>query len=109
MSHITIRRKGGFNDLARSYIILVDGVAEGVVKHGDAVSISVSPGRHSLQLKIDWCTSPELHIDVPAGQTSMFDCGNNAGLWAALLYTTIWRAKYLWLRPAPSPGGHAHN
>ena len=102
MSHITVRRKGGFADLTRAYKILVDGVAVGAVNHDDKVSLPVLPGVRSVQLKIDWCTSPALEVNVAAGETALLDCGNSVTVFTTILYITIWRGKYLWLRQTPS-------
>ncbi|GEM_PF-5005570 len=51
-------------------------------------------------LKIDWCSSNGLDFEIKNGQTLSFECGNNvpSGLRQELLYITVLRHKYLWLK-----------
>lgn len=105
MSTITICRERGFYDLARSYQLLVDGDLAGEVGYGGTLTVAATPGKHAVQLKIDWCRSPEVTVLVTAGETVSLDCGNSAGVLDLILYITIWRSRYLWLRLA-GPSTH---
>lgn len=49
--------------------LLVDGRAAAEVGSGETVELLVAPGPRRLQLKMDWCTSPEVEILVEAGAT----------------------------------------
>lgn len=103
-SELIIRRdKALWQDRARKYQILVDGKKAAEIARGAEMAIPLPPGQHTVQMKIDWCTSPKLRVDCSAGQTVVLECGPNANPFVALLYITIWKSKYLWLRPA-QPG-----
>ncbi|MYN00971.1 hypothetical protein GTP41_02560 [Pseudoduganella sp. DS3] len=95
-----------WQDRARKYQVLLDGKFVADIGHGQEVRIALQPGRHSVQMKIDWCTSPALQFDCAAGQAAAFMCGPNAKPFTALLYITLWKGQYLWLRPA-QPGARS--
>lgn len=100
-SELIIRRdKALWQDRVRKYQILVDGKNVAELARGDEIAIPLAPGQHTVQMKIDWCTSPKLQVDCSAGQTVVLECGPNANPLVAMLYITIWKSKYLWLRPA---------
>lgn len=100
VSRIDISRATAWQDKLRRYQILVDGEPAGTIAEGAQVSLPVTPGRHQVQLKIDWCSSPELNVDVPPGGVVQLDCGPSAHPVLALLYITFYRRRYLWLEPA---------
>jgi hypothetical protein len=102
-SELMVRRdKTLWRDVARDYHLLVDGKSVARIGHGKEARVALAPGKHTLQMKIDWCTSPLLHVECRAGATLVLDCGNNTHPLLALLYITLWKGKYLWLRPAQS-------
>ena len=68
------------------------------VANGEEIEISISEGKHVVQMQIDWCQSEALKLDVSIGETQILECGPNAKPWLALLYVTVLRSKYLWLR-----------
>ncbi|XLZ68957.1 hypothetical protein ABT364_20745 [Massilia sp. SR12] len=102
-TELIIRRsKALWQDRARKYQVLLDGKFVAEIGHGQEERIAIQPGRHKVQMTIDWCTSPALEFDRAAGQTTTFTCGPNANPFTALLYITAWKGRYLWLRPAQS-------
>ena len=67
-SFISVRRgKDGLQDRFRAYRLIIDGRQAGKLKRGQCVQIGVEPGRHSVQMAIDWCSSKILDVDVAAG------------------------------------------
>jgi hypothetical protein len=70
---LTIERaSGGARDRMRAYTILIDGSAAGTLKAGQSVTLAVLPGRHTVQMKIDWCTSRVLIVSVgPHAHTTL--------------------------------------
>lgn len=99
---IVRRKKDLWQDIARDYQVLVDGRCVASVGRGQEVRIAIAAGQHAVQMKIDWCTSAELTFDAAAGGEVALDCGGNANPLLAMLYVTIWKNKYLWLRHAQS-------
>jgi hypothetical protein len=104
MGNIVVRReRSGFNDLLRDYAVAVDGVVLAQIPNGGQCTLELSPGVHQVQMKIDWCTSPVLEVSVPAAGSVLLDCGPGGSPLLALLYISIWRKKYLWLRNSQVP------
>ena len=67
-SFISVRRGAdGLQDRFRAYRLIIDGRQVGKLKRGQSVQIGVEPGRHSVQMTIDWCSSKTLDVDVAAG------------------------------------------
>jgi hypothetical protein len=54
---------------------LIDGDAVGRVKYGQTVTVAVVPGRHELQLAVDWMRSPKLQLDLAEDQELLVRCG----------------------------------
>jgi hypothetical protein len=61
--------------------------------------VHVEPGRHCVQLKIDWCGSPAVDVDVPEGVVQVLDCGPNATPLTAFFYVIFRSGRYLTLQP----------
>lgn len=102
-AQITVRRKTSYADRLRAYEVRLDGVAVGSVRARGAVTVPVSPGKHSLALRIDWCGSPRVDFEAHTGEELVFECGSSLSGWRLLLglFYIIFRTKqYLWLRRA---------
>jgi hypothetical protein len=98
MTKIIVRRTNAiWQDKARKYTVLLDGKEIAAVSNGSAVEFEAEPGKHTVQMKIDWCCSPMLEVDVQA-EPVVFECGPNASPFLVLLYITLWKNKYIWLR-----------
>lgn len=95
---IVCRRFALWRDVARAYRVLVDGAECGTVAHRGELRIPITPGHHRVQVKIDWCASAPLDVDVAAGVEQVLDCGPNGNPLLVILYITVWKSKYLWLR-----------
>lgn len=63
--------------------------------------MSVSKGRHSLCVRIDWCGSRAITFDARGGEPLDFECGSSLSNWRVVLglvYISLLRNDYLWLR-----------
>ncbi len=74
-----------WRDKSRSYKIEVDGQLAGEVRDGQDTRLALSPGTHSIRIKIDWSGSTPILFSVGPGTTASFWCepAGSAG-WAAL-------------------------
>lgn len=68
------RRRGGYRDIARSYLVIIDGKELAKIKRGQTIELPVAAGLHEVFLKIDWCRSPTVHIDAAAGEVIKLFC-----------------------------------
>jgi hypothetical protein len=98
MAFLKIVRDSGYADLVRFYEIILDGKRVGKIWPGDTTELSVSPGQHSLLLRIDWCGSEIIPFTVEEGSSILFEVKNNfrgirflLGFW----YMTFARNSYL--------------
>lgn len=89
-----------WQDRVRGYVVRVDGQEAGRIANDATLDLPLPAGEHRVQLIIDWCCSPELRVTVPPGGTVRLECGPNATPLLVLLYISVWRNRYLWLRPA---------
>jgi hypothetical protein len=72
---ITVKRlPRPYGDLFRSYGIEIDGVHVGSIQRGKAHSFEVPAGHHDVQLKIDFCSSPMVDLELGAGEDARLEC-----------------------------------
>ena len=105
MAKIIIHRKLQWVDGARAYKILIDGQMAGRIRAGKSLELEVSEGSHEVQLKIDWCYSNPLQINLDKQTILEFECGNPITRWKIIMSfiyifinVTIRRKNYLWLK-----------
>ena len=64
------------------------------IKDGEIKTINVSPGKHILIAKIDWCQSNALELNINEGENRKVSLkGTNP--FSALYYITFGRNSYL--------------
>ena len=94
------RDSAKWRDKWRAYTVLVDGDAFGKVKRGASISREISPGPHIAQLRINWCSSPELQIEIPSGAELHLQCGPAESDLGTARQMVEAPDTYLWLRVA---------
>lgn len=104
MSEIRMTQPRAWSDKLRAYRILVDGKNVGEIREGSDFTIPVPPGLHTLQLRIDWCSSPEIKVAVEKGRTEFVSCGPRFNPVLALLAISVFRRRYLWAKLEPHSG-----
>jgi len=87
-------------DRDRDYLVLVDDIEVGSIAAGDARTFTVSPGVHTLKLRIDMTGSPAISCKVEAGQVLRFVCEPNFGRFGSLwdLARASFGNKKSWIR-----------
>jgi hypothetical protein len=75
MATIRISRTSEFVNRIRDYQIYLDGQKIGTVANGETIKFDTTIGEHTLIVKIDWCTSPELKINIGETDTKEFKVG----------------------------------
>lgn len=58
----------------RRYNVYVDGRRVGGIRPGEACSTPIAAGVHTVQVKISWCSSPVLSVEVPTGGRKSLRC-----------------------------------
>ena|SRR5205809_5099420 len=89
------RRAGVWRDRVRTYRVFMDDTRVGAVAEGATWTCPVTPGRHRLYLRLDWCRSPALEFEVVAGEVARFVCEPGGGPWRTLYDATVGRRRYI--------------
>jgi hypothetical protein len=94
------READRYVDRTRAYRVLVDGERVGKIKAGETARYAVAAGMHRVQLRIDWCSSPTLEVDVPNGGHVALDCGPGAKFYNLFWIIVARPGRYIALRRA---------
>lgn len=93
MATIRIIRSTEYINSLRDYRIYIDGVKTATIANGKVIDLSLSPGRHSIEARIDWCSSPTLTFEVDDTAVKTFRVGGFRGakwmLPAAVLFMSL--------------------
>lgn len=76
MYKITIVRTSQRVNSMREYDIYLDGQKINAISNGETKTIEVSNGNHEIYLKVDWCKSKKLNINLAEGQELKLKCGS---------------------------------
>jgi hypothetical protein len=82
-------------DRARAYKVMIDGQEAGTVRHGQQQSFEVAPGTREVFLKIDWCRSPKLNVDVADGGRANVTCVPSGTIWTAIFAIVFKPTSYI--------------
>lgn len=93
---IILKRGKGYADKMRAYTVLLDGNEIGKIRQGESKQFQAQEGKHTLQLKIDWCISKPITFDL-AEKYITFECGSNTAIKAA--FSAFFKTNdYMWLK-----------
>lgn len=92
---VILKRGKSFTDKMRAYKVLFDRTEIGKIRQGDLMQFSVPEGKHTLQLKIDWCTSKPVTFELTQ-QPITFECGSKTAI-KAIFSAFFKKNDYIWL------------
>lgn len=104
MASLTIVRDSGYADRVRKYKVVIDGAVAGFISSGETKEFAVSPGRHSLYMKIDWCGSKPVEFTATDQDKLTFQAKSNLRgfkIFASLWYAIFDRDSYILLERSP--------
>ncbi len=58
----------------RRYRVFVDGESVAELRRGEVCQQEVAPGRHTVQVRISWCSSPSVVVQVVPGERTSMIC-----------------------------------
>src|SRR5271170_1947937 len=90
MASLIIARDTGYADRIRKYKVVVDGIVVGRIANGETQEFPVTPGRHQLRMKIDWCGSKPLEFSVSEKDVLAFEAKTNLRGYNLLLALGSW-------------------
>jgi hypothetical protein len=92
---VRLSREPGSSDRLRAYKVLLDGSMIGKIRDGQTTELSVGPGPHNLRLKLGWGGSPDLTVEVGAGELADFVCRSGAATPGMAFYYSLFRRNRL--------------
>lgn len=98
---ITLNRKTSYADSIRNYRVLIDNLEVGKIWQGKTIEIPLSPGNHTIVIKIDWCGSNKIPFSISSGENIQFECGSSLTglkLFLGFIYVFFMPNEYLWLQ-----------
>jgi hypothetical protein len=100
-AEITITRDSPDDVQTRQIEIYLDGQHKGELLFGDALTFTVSPGRHTLRVDNTW-NHKDLELDVSAGNDLRFVTKSKAGQFSRFLLIAFGAGPiYVSIEPAP--------
>ena len=86
MATIKIKRTSELVNMARNYRIFIDKQFVGKIANGATKEFPTTAGYHTVTAKIDWCSSPNISININTNETKYLTVGNfKYGSWLVLL------------------------
>lgn len=73
-SKIKIFKEKAYDDSFRKYKFFLNGKKVGEISEGETFLLSVEPGDHEIFLKIDWCRSPNMRVNIAEKETVEMAC-----------------------------------
>lgn len=77
MALLKITRDAGYVDLLRAYAVMLDGKKIGELKNGESKTFQISPGAHSISMKIDWYGSKTQQFQSVDTEPTAFKVSSN--------------------------------
>lgn len=66
---LILHRKSEFMNKLRGIKVFIDGMEMGKIANGGTEEYSVTPGVHTIQCKIDWCSSPVMDLTINSDES----------------------------------------
>lgn len=101
MGKLVIKRDSGYADAARKYKVVCNGKPLGKISNGETQEFSTEDTDLELFLKIDWCRSNKITIQLEPDQVKNIECGSSlrgGKLFLAIVYVFFMPHKYLWIK-----------
>jgi hypothetical protein len=88
VASLTIIRDSGYADRLRKYQVIVDGKKVGELRNGETGQFPISPGPHKVALKIDWCGSKPVWLDLDENEEAKLQARSN--LRGPRIFGSLW-------------------
>jgi hypothetical protein len=73
-STVVLHRAPSFAAKLRKFQVLIDGTPIDKIANGESMCLTMAPGRHELRLKLDWCGSHPVIVDLGPREQAEFVC-----------------------------------
>jgi hypothetical protein len=100
-ANVTVRRDSPDDVQTRQIFVLLDGERKAELMFGDAISLSVSPGRHTIRVDNTW-NHKDIELDISSGDNLRFVTKSVAGQFSRFLLIALGAGPmYVSIEPAP--------
>ena len=76
MATLKIKRTNEWVNMARNYKIYIDGQFVGRISNGATKEFPITAGQHTVRAKIDWCSSPDIFINIDTNEIEHLTVGS---------------------------------
>ena len=97
---LTVTRGVEPTNYLRKYLVIVDGKKIGDIASGETIHFQLIPGKHTINLKIDWCKSKPFDFELVSGKNTELSCGANYNNWKCLFMYVIKPANWVYVKVA---------
>ena len=73
-AHVRLIRPDSWRGRLSAYKVIIDGKKQGTIKNDETRKFEISPGRHRVQVRINWTGSRPLDISVRPDSTVSLEC-----------------------------------
>ncbi len=103
MATLKITRTSEYANRLRKIKLILDNKELSLIANGETKDFEIAAGEHTLQAKIDWCSSNKLTFTIAEPGIKAFDLSSFAkhstlGIFSAVYYITLGASKYLNLK-----------
>lgn len=84
-----LRRSKQWMSIFRKFRVLLDGECIDRIPRGATRTYEITPGRHELQVTIDWVASPTVEFECETGQHVRYACGHPPPTLTLNAYTLV--------------------
>ncbi len=97
-NNVTLIRGVDPTNYMRSFSVILDGNSVTSIKSGETIHIPLTPGEHTIRLKVDWCRSEELTFSLNEGTNTELHCGSTYNDWRCMIMPFIKPSSYVYVR-----------
>jgi hypothetical protein len=102
-ANVTVTRDSPDDVQTRQIFVLLDGERKAELMFGDAISLPVSPGRHTIRVDNTW-NHKDIDLDISSGDDLRFVTKSVAGQFSRFLLIALGAGPiYVSIEPAPLP------
>lgn len=90
MPTLTIHRVSQWANRFRGINLYANGEKLGVIADGNTLNFELTEGTHTIQARIDWCSSPEVEVELKKGKVQTLQLsGLKTNRWGNILAAVL--------------------
>ena len=98
--HLTLTRKVDGTNYLRKLKIFVDDEIVCLISVGETVHLKLPEGPHQISVKIDWCKTEPITIEIDNARNTQLICGSTFNDWKCIFTWAVDPKNYLYVRAA---------